>query len=144
MSRYIHYYWIKVPLTITLLLFFVYILFISLLLDKIISKEFLISLICLIIPYCVVNIIVVLLNKFAKNRIIFEQGKICYKNRVFYSDEISIKYFKPAIIDILIFPPLSAYFPILHINANHFYLTFYITKRDMKKIKKLNFEIKEL
>ena len=93
-----------------------------------------------IIAYCVITIFISLLNKFAKNKIVFKQGKICYKNRVFYNDEISIKYFKP----IISIDTTQLILPVVHINANNFYLTCYLSRRDIKRLKKMNFEIKEI
>lgn len=105
-----------------------------------IEKECITGYMVCVIAYCVITIFINLLNKFSKNKIVFEKGKIRYKNRVFYSNEISIKYFKPNIsIEI---PELII--PKTHINANNFYLTCYLSRRDIKRLKKMNFEIKEI
>ena len=69
-----------------------------------------------------------------------KKGKICYKNKIFYSNEINIKYFK---FNISIEIP-ELVIPKTHINANNFYLTCYLSRRDIKRLKKMNFEIKEI
>ena len=143
MSRYIYSYLIKMVLNFMIFITFIGIsgyFFGHLITTKEIDKGCFTGYMACVIAYCVVTIFISLLNKFAKNKIVFEKGEIRYKNRVFYSNEISIKYFKPNIsIEI---PELII--PKTHINANNFYLTCYLSKRDIKKLKKMDFEIKEI
>ncbi len=82
-------------------------------------------------------IVISLINRVAKNCIFFEQDKIQYKNKTRYADSISIKYFQ---FHVSIFVP-NLVIPKLYINANDFSATCYLSKRDVKKLEKLNFKI---
>ena len=63
-----------------------------------------------------------------------------YKNRTLYSNNVSIKYFK---FHISIIEP-SLVISKIHINGNNLSVTCYLSKKDIKKLKKMNFEIKEI
>ena len=63
-----------------------------------------------------------------------------YKNRTLYSNNVSIKHFK---FHISVIEP-SLVIPKIHINGNNLSVTCYLSKKDIKKLKKMNFEIKEI
>ena len=84
----------------------------------------------------VINII----NKVAKNKIVFQEEKIQYKNKTIYANSVNIKYFK---FYISIIEP-SLVIPKVHINGNGLSITCYLSKKDIKTLKKMNFEIKEI
>ena len=84
--------------------------------------------------------IIFILNKKANNSILFEEEKMLYKNRTLYSNNVSIKYFK---FHISVIEP-SLVIPKIHINGNNLSVTCYLSKKDIKKLKKMNFEIKEI
>ena len=87
-----------------------------------------------------ITIIIFILNKKANNTILFEEEKMLYKNRTLYSNNVSIKYFK---FHISVIEP-SLVIPKIHINGNNLSVTCYLSKKDIKKLKKMNFEIKEI
>ena len=84
--------------------------------------------------------IISLTNRIAKNSIIFEEGKIRYKDRCVYANDISIKYFK---FYISVVEP-NIVIPKVYINGNNLSVTIYLSKRDVKKLKKMKFKIKEI
>ncbi len=112
----------------------------SLLIDKSINITSLIIMISCLMIWLFLDLIIFILNKRANNSILFEEGKIIYKNRTMFSNEVSIKYFK---FHLSIIDP-SMVIPKIHINGNNLSLTCYLSKKDLKKLKKLNFEIKEI
>lgn len=112
----------------------------SLLIDKSINITSLIIMISCLMIWLFIDLIIFILNKRANNSIIFEEGKIIYKNRTMFSNEVSIKYFK---FHLSIIDP-SMVIPKIHINGNNLSLTCYLSKKDLKKLKKMNFEIKEI
>lgn len=118
---------------------FVY-LICSLLIDKNVNiTSLILTLLCLFLWFFL-TIIICVLNKRAKNSIIFEEGKIRYKNRTIFVDNISIKYFK---FHISVVEP-SLVIPKIHINGNSLSVTCYLSKKDIKKLRNLNFDIKEI
>ena len=112
----------------------------SLLIDKglnIASSMLIFS--CLLIRIFIELVIFILNNK-AKNTVLFEEGKMTYRNRTIFSNNVTIKYFK---FHISIIEP-SLVIPKIHINANGLSVTCYLSKKDIKKLKKMNFEIREI
>ena len=112
----------------------------SLLIDKSINITSLIILISCLLLWLFLNLIIFILNKKANNSILFEEEKMLYKNRTLYSNNVSIKYFK---FHISVIEP-SLVIPKVHINGNNLSVTCYLSKKDIKMLKKMNFEIKEI
>lgn len=79
-----------------------------------------------------------ILNKKAKNSIFFENGKILYKGKTIHS--ANIKYFKFH----LSFIEPSLVIPKMYINTHDSSVTVYVSKKDVKRLKKMGFEIKEI
>ena len=107
---------------------------------KSINITSLIIIISCLLLWLFLNLIIFILNKKANNSILFEEKKMLYKNRTLYSNNVSIKYFK---FHISIIEP-SLVIPKIHINGNNLSVTCYLSKKDIKKLKKMNFEIKEI
>ena len=112
----------------------------SLLIDKSINITSLIIIISCLLLWLFLNLIIFILNKKANNSIIFEEGKVIYKKKTIYSNNVSMKYFK---LHISVIEPCLV-IPKTHINGNNLSLTCYLSKKDIKKLKKMNFEIKEI
>ena len=112
----------------------------SLLVDKSINITSLIIIISCLLLWLFLNLIIFILNKKANNSIIFEEGKVIYKKKTIYSNNVNMKYFK---FHISIIEP-SLVIPKIHINGNDLSVTCYLSKKDIKKLKKMNFEIKEI
>ena len=111
-----------------------------LLIDKSLDiASFAIILSCLLLWF-LLELIILVLNKKANNSILFEEGKIVYKNRTFFSNNVSIKYFK---FYISIIEP-SLVIPKVHINGDNLSITCYLPKKDIKKLNKMSFEIREI
>lgn len=109
----------------------------SLLIDKSINiASLILSVSCLLLCFFL-NLIIFVLNKKTNNSILFEEEKMLYKDRTLYSNNVSIKYFK---FHISIIEP-SLVIPKIHINGNNLSVTCYLSKKDIKKLKKMNFEI---
>lgn len=112
----------------------------SLLLDKSINIASLILSVSCLLLWLFLNLIIFILNKKANNSIIFEEGKVIYKKKTIYSNNVSMKYFE---FHISVIEP-SLVIPKIHINGNNLSVTCYLSKKDIKKLKKMNFEIKEI
>ena len=112
----------------------------SLLIDKSLNIASQILIISCLVLWMLLELITFILNKKANNSILFEEGKILYENRTMFSNNISIKYFK---FHISIIEP-SLIIPKIHINGTNLSVTCYLSKKDIKKLKKMNFEIKEI
>lgn len=112
----------------------------SLLIDKSINITSLILIISCLLLWVFLELIIFILNKKANNSIIFEEGKVIYKKKTIYSNNVSIKYFR---FHISIVEP-NLVIPKIHINENNLSVTCYLSKKDIKKLKKMNFEIKEI
>ncbi len=112
----------------------------SLLIDKSINIASLILSVSCLLLYFFLNLIIFILNKKANNSILFEEEKMLYKDRTLYSNNVSIKYFK---FHISIIEP-SLIIPKAHINGNNLSVSCYLSKKDIKKLKKMNFEIKKV
>ena len=79
-------------------------------------------------------------DEIVNKSIIFEEGKVIYKKKTIDSNNVSMKYFK---FHISVIEP-SLVIPKIHINGNNLSVTCYLSKKDIKKLKKMNFEIKEI
>ena len=112
----------------------------SLLIDKSINTESLIIILSCMLLWLFLELIIFILNKKAHNSIIFEEGKVIYKKKTLYSNNVSIKYFK---LHISVIEPCLV-IPKTHINGNNLSVICYLSKKDIKKLKKMNFEIKEI
>ena len=112
----------------------------SLLIDKSINIASLILSVSCLLLWFFLNIIIFILNKKANNSILFEEEKLLYKDRTLYSNNVSMKYFK---FHISVIEP-SLVIPKIHINGNNLSVICYLSKKDIKKLKKMNFAIKEI
>lgn len=112
----------------------------SLLIDKSTNITSLILIVFCLLLWLFLELMIFILNKKANNSIFFEKGKMLYKDRTIFSNNASIKYFK---FHISIIEP-SLVIPKIHINGNNLSITCYLSKKDIKKLKKMNFEIKEI
>lgn len=112
----------------------------SLLIDKSINITSLIIIISCLLLWFFLELIIFILNKKANNSIIFEEGKLIYKKKTIYSNNVSMKYFK---FHISVIEP-DLVIPKIHINGNNLSVTCYLLKNDIKKLEKMNFEIKKI
>ena len=112
----------------------------SLLTDKSITITSLIIIISCLLLCFFLELIIFILNKKANNSIIFEEGKLIYKKKTIYSNNVSMKYFK---FHISVIEP-DLVIPKIHINGNNLSVTCYLSKNDIKKLEKMNFEIKKI
>jgi len=112
----------------------------SLLIDKSINIASLVVILSCLLLWLLLKLMIFVLNKKANNSIIFDEGKVIYKKKTIYSYNVSMKYFK---FHISIIEP-SLVIPKIHINGNSLSVTCYLSKKDIKKLKKMNFEIKEI
>ena len=112
----------------------------SLLIDKSINITILIIIISCLLLWFFLELIIFILNKKANNSIIFEEGKLIYKKKTIYSNNVSMKYFK---FHISVIEP-DLVIPKIHINGNNLSVTCYLSKNDIKKLEKMNFEIKKI
>ena len=112
----------------------------SLLIDKSINITSLIIIISCLLLWVFLELIIIILNKKANNSIIFEEGKVIYKRKTIYSNNMSMRYFK---FYISVIEP-SLVIPKIRINGNNLSITCYLSKNDIKKLEKMNFEIKKI
>ena len=112
----------------------------SLLIDKSINITSLIIIISCLLLWVFLELIIFIFNKKANNSIIFEEGKLIYKKKTIYSNNVSMKYFK---FHISVIEP-DLVIPKMHINGNNLSVTCYLSKNDIKKLEKMNFEIKKI
>ena len=112
----------------------------SLLIDKSINITSLIIIISCLLLWFFLELIIFILNKKANNSVIFEEGKVIYKKKTIYSNNVSMKYFK---LHISVIEP-DLVIPKIHINGNNLSVTCYLSKNDIKKLEKMNFEIKKI
>ncbi len=112
----------------------------SLAVDKSLNIASLIVIISCFLFWFFLMLIIFILDKMANNSILFEEGKILYKNRTIYSDNVNIKYFK---FHISVIEP-NLVIPKIHINGNNLSVTCYLSKKDIKKLKNMNFKIIEI
>ena len=143
MRRYLYYNLLKIifgsVLIVTLVPSLVYFVC-SLLIDKSINITSLIIIISCLLLWLFLNLIIFILNKKANNSILFEEGKLIYKKKTIYSNNVSMKYFK---FHISVIEP-DLVIPKIHINGNNLSVTCYLSKNDIKKLEKMNFEIKKI
>ena len=143
MRRYLYYNLLKIifgsVLIVTLVPSLVYFVC-SLLIDKSINITSLIIIISCLLLCFFLELIIFILNKKANNSIIFEEGKLIYKKKTIYSNNVSMKYFK---FHISVIEP-DLVIPKIHINGNNLSVTCYLSKNDIKKLEKMNFEIKKI
>lgn len=143
MRRYLYYNLLKIifgsVLIVTLVPSLVYFVC-SLLIDKSINITSLIIIISCLLLWVFLELIIIILNKKANNSIIFEEGKLIYKKKTIYSNNVSMKYFK---FHISVIEP-DLVIPKIHINGNNLSVTCYLSKNDIKKLEKMNFEIKKI
>lgn len=112
----------------------------SLIFDKCLNIPSLILIISCFLFWLISKLVIFILNKKAKNSVVFTKEKIVYKNRTIYINDVSIKYFKlyiSVIYRVLLIPKVL-------INGTNISITCYLSKRDVKALKKMNYEIKEL
>jgi len=112
----------------------------SLLIDKDLNMASLILIFSCLILWIFLELVVFILNKKSNNSILFEDGKLVYKNRMIYSNNVSIKYFK---FHLSVIEP-SLVIPKIYVNGDNLSIMCYLSMKDIKKLKKLNFEIKEI
>ena len=83
---------------------------------------------------------VYILNILSRNKIVFQNSKIRYQGIIEHSENLSMVYFK---FHISITDP-SLVIPKLLIRGERLYKLVYLSKRDIKRLRKLNFSIKEV
>lgn len=95
-----------------------------------------------IITWLLLKISISLLNKFSKSRVIFLKNQLKYKSSIIHKNDISMKYFKFYIS--LTEPDLII--PKLYIKFYEYStsIVLYLSKKDVKKLKTLNFDIIEV
>lgn len=79
-----------------------------------------------------------LLDVKSKNRILFDSNNIYYKGRIINRANLNMRYFKfymSIVNDTILFPKLI-------ITGNDLYVICYFSRRDIKKLKELGYEIK--
>lgn len=112
----------------------------SIFIDKILNIASLIIIISCVILRLFLELVICIVNRKASNSILFEEGKIVYKNRTMYSNNVSIKYFK-FYISIL---EECLVIPKIYINGYNSSIICYLSKKDIKKLKKMDFKIREI
>ena len=112
----------------------------SLLIDKSTNITSLLLIISCLLLLVFLELMIFILNKKENNSVIFEEGKVIYKKKTIYSNNVSMKYFK---FHISVIEP-SLIIPKIHINGNNLSVTCYLSKNDIKKLEKMNFEIKKI
>ena len=143
MSRYIYSNLFKMISTSILMIIFIPSIIsfgCSLVIERITNWTSLILAISCVCLWMIVQLIVISLNKFSRNRIIFEEGRVIYKEKTIYADFISMKYFK---FSLSIIEP-NLVIPKLFLKLNDLSMTCYLSKKDVEKIKEMNFKIKEI
>ena len=112
----------------------------SLLIDKSTNITSVLLIISCLLLWSFLELVIFILNKKANNSIIFEEGKVIYKRKTIYSNNMSMRYFK---FYISVIEP-SLVIPKIRINGNNLSITCYLSKNDIKKLEKMNFEIKKI
>ncbi len=110
----------------------------SLVLDKIFNLPSLLIFIFCILLWFLLILVIIILNKRAKNYLIVEKDKIIYKGKTVYKDSLTMKYFKFHIS--LIAPNLVI--PRLHINGTGLSAICYLSKKEIKKIENFGYKIR--
>lgn len=143
MRRYLYSFYIKVMVFLLLLFPFIFLL-ICLILDtaqkgRIYIPGCIACFTCIIV-YCLTLIITFILDKKAKNCVFFENGKLTYKNRTLFADEVSVTYFKFYLnltCELLVIPKIL-------IEGKDFSVSLYFSRRDLRKLKKMGFKVNEI
>ena len=112
----------------------------SLIIDKKFHVPYFIFTCSCVILWTIWLIAINILNKNAKNKIVFQRDAIQYAGKIIYKNELRIKYFK---FYISIIEP-SLVIPKLHLNANHLSVTCYLSKKDIKKLENLGYKIDKI
>ena len=112
----------------------------SLLIDKSTNITSVLLIVSCLLSWSFLELAIFILNKKATNSIIFEEGKVIYKRKTIYSNNMSMRYFK---FYISVIEP-SLVIPKMRINGNDLSVTCYLSKNDIKKLEKMNFEIKKI
>ena len=108
------------------------------LIDKELHKISLLLIVICIFIWVISIVFINILNKYSKNKIVIYENKIEYKGKQIYKDSLSVKYFK---FHISFLEP-DLVFPKVHINSNGTSLTCYLSKKDVNKMKKLDYNIR--
>lgn len=141
MRRYIYSNLLKIiffPLFLCIILVsFIYFIC-SISLDKIFNLSSLLIFTSCFLLWCLLILVIIILNKHAKNYLIVEKDKIIYKGKTIYKDSLTMKYFKFHIS--LIAPNLVI--PRLHINGTGLSVICYLSKKEIKKIENFGYEIR--
>lgn len=137
MSRYRFYNLVKnicfILIFISMIFNIIYILFTYKDLD--ISSFFMVGFYVLL--FVILWFILNLLNKYSNNKIVFTKEKIYYRGKSEYKDNLSFRYFKFHIYII----ESDFVFPKLHINGDNISLTCYLSKKDIKRLEDMGYEI---
>lgn len=145
MSRYLYSYLIKMILACFCLCLFapsITYIICSMMIDREMNIVSLIISVLSFLIWCITEIIILILNFTAKNRVVFSERGITFKEKSISKYDLDIKYFK---FHISIIEP-DLVIPKLYIKSNEYklYITIYFSKKDIQKIKSLNFPIKEI
>ena len=98
-----------------------------------------ISVLCVIF-WIVCIISVSALNKYSSNKISFQENQIIYNGRTFYKENLIFKYFK---FHISVLEP-NLVIPSLHIGGSNLSLKCYLSKKDIKKLESMNYQIRKI
>ena len=143
MSRYLYSNLLKLVSGFVLMLVFIpsIVVFIfSCVFDKYLdTTSLIVSLSCIFI-WIILEVVAYILNTIAKNKITFFEEKIRYKGVTLYKQNLSFKYFK---FHVSLIEP-SLVIPKLHINGCNISVTCYASKRDIRLLKKFNYEIMDI
>ena len=90
--------------------------------------------------YACFEMLIHLLNKKSVKGILFESNRIQYQGKTIYLDHVRMRYFTFA----LSITDPSLVIPKLSINADEFYITCYLSKRDVKRLKRMGYAIQEV
>lgn len=143
MRRYLYSNLLRIIFTTLLSLLFIpsTIFFVcSLLIDNCINITSLILALSCPLLMVLLELLIFILNNKSNNSVIFEKEIIVYKGKTIYSNDASIKYFKFYIS--IIEPDLVI--PKIYITGNNYQILCYLSKKDIKKLRKMNYQIKDI
>lgn len=103
------------------------------------TLSLIISILC-IISWIMCIILVNVFNNYSSNKLSFKENQITYKGCTFYKENLNFKYFK---FHISILEP-NLVIPRLHIGSSNLSLTCYLSKKDIKKLESMNYQIKKI
>lgn len=92
-----------------------------------------------LIFWIIFKIFIKILDAKSENYLLFEKDKIIYKNRTFYANNLSIRYFKFYVSVLETWMEM----PKVVINVNGVSIISYLSKKDVRKIEKLGYNIKK-